>query len=215
MSKFEFEINTNLIEVSKSIDKLEGDLRLKAAIPAVNKTAATVKTRIVRKIAKETGSRQSAIRAKIKLVKAHRGGAKSMRRLFAVVDANEAKAVNLIEFVSPAKRKVGHFNKRLKGKGGKRRYRSKGVVAKAWGNNKVYRGTFIGTNGAGQLRVYRRIGSYDKWGADQPITLVSGPSPAKEFAKPENWWFMQKVVNERFPIEYERSAKMVIARMKK
>lgn len=210
MAAFTMRVDHNIVDVQKMIGRLSDDIKKKAIIPAVNKTAATVKTRVSRYLADEIGSPVTPVKKQISVTKAHRGSKGEKARYYATVDATEARAVNLIEYVKKSNRKPGYFNQVTVTKSGKRRYKSKGVVANAWGKKKVYKGTFIGTSGKGELRVYRRIGK-----ARNRITLVSGGSPRKVFSRPETFKFMREVIAERFPIEFERAMRSVVARANK
>jgi len=210
MGALSLRVDFNTADVRRFVSGIEEHLRKDAIVPALNKTAAKVKTEVVRKIAKETKTQQKQFRKKIKIIKARKGSAKSRAKNFAVVDANDAKSINLIEYVRPSQRKVGFFNeikKRKKGKKSGRVYRAKGVIATIGKSRRTYAGSFIGSSKGGGLRVFRRVGRRrDK------ITQVPGPSPANYFKRPETHQFMRRIANEHFPIELNRAAKMVIAR---
>jgi len=206
MGAFTFRVNANVADVTRYLDGIQKDLRPKAIVPSLNKTATKVKTEVVRKLSKERKIKQKTLREQIKINKALRATSKLQARNYAVVDASEAKTINLINFVTPGKRKINYFNKVL-GKGKKRKYRSSGVIANTGKGRKVYKGTFIAKNKDGDLRVFKRKGK-----AKDKIYMVSGARPGKYFKLPETHAFMRKVSERQFPIELNRAVKAILAR---
>lgn len=206
MGAFTFRVDGNFVDVRRYMKGIEAGLRKDAVVPAVNKTAARVKTAVVRQISKEAGSKQKPLRKKIVVIKARKGSSARARN-FATVDASEAKSINLIEYVRPSQRKTNFFNKSSRTKRGEKKYKAKGVIATVGKKRKTYGGAFIGTAKGGDLKVFRRIGRRrDK------ITQVPGPSPGAYFKRPATHAFMRKVAETHFPVELNRAVKMVIAR---
>lgn len=206
MGAFTFRVDSNIADVTKYLNQVQRDLRPKAIVPALNKTASKVKTEIVRKLAKEQKINQKPLNKQIKITKAHKATKKTQARNYAVVDASEAKTINLINFVSRNTRKINYFNKRI-GRGKKRRYKAEGVIANTGKGRKVYKGTFIATDRNGELKVFKRKGK-----ARDKIYMVSGARPEKYFRKPETHSFMRKVAEHQFPIELNRAVKAILAK---
>lgn len=77
------------------------------------------------------------------------------------------------------------------------RQTKQGVSAKAWGQRKVYRGAFIGNK-------CRTV--FTREGKDRlPLKALHGPSVPKEFMREHTTKAMERVVRERFPIEFQRT----------
>lgn len=199
-----FHVRADVSAVKAKLGRLKAEIEQKVTVQAINRTAATVRSQVVKKLSEESGLQQKVIREKVYLRKAQRGRNAYM---YAVVGASRY-SVNLIEMVKPGQRKTNYFNKRL-GKGKNMRFRSSGVVAQAWGKSKTYKGTFIGTSGNGELRVYARI-SKDR----TRLKLISGPSLRNEFKRPEMQTFMRSIAAERFPIEFSYAFKHAMSNNK-
>jgi len=208
MGAFTFRVDANTVDVERYLNSLSKSMRSKVVVPALNKTARKVKTEVVRKIAKDEKKKQKPIRDQIKVRLANRATKKKKGRYYATVDASEAKTVNLIKFVTRATRKVNYFNKRI-GKGKKRRYKAKGVIANTGGGRKVYKGTFIAPDSNGELKVFKRKGK-----ARDKIYQVSGSRPGKYFRKPETHAFMRKVAEKHFPVEVKRKLNHILSKQK-
>lgn len=205
MSAFAFRVDADVKAAKAKLARLKDAVQNRVIVQAVNRTAETVRSRVIKKLSEETGMQQKTIREKVALRKA--AIKKEGIRWYAVVSASRY-VVNLIENVKPSQRKLNYFNKRL-GKGKQARYRSPGVVAQAWGKSKTYKGTFIGTNDEGQLRVYARIG------ADRNhLKLISGPSLRNTFRTPEMHGFMRSIAAERFPTEFRRRLDYELSKLK-
>ena len=143
------------LNITHDLDKLERVLHkhekalMKKAVPqAINRTLKTVRSQATKEISKTTGYKQKDVRSRIRVWKA---GAKNLN---AGLDAQQGKAENLIRFVRPAQRNIQTFRRQTK-KG----FKYAGVKAKAWNKAKVYEGTFIGKDSAGNLKVYKRRGA--------------------------------------------------------
>lgn len=183
------------ISFKSEIKQLTEDLKKikKEAIPiatrqALNRTVKGVNTDSVRSLSKQTSIKQKDIRPALKITQANKNSLK------AGLDAKEGKAKNLINFVSPGKRKPGAFNQSKTLKSGKRRFKHKGVKAKAWGESKVYEGTFIGRGRThGKPLVFARTS--DK---RRPLKSILGPSIRRIFDKRPHQRLMEKSARERF-----------------
>lgn len=119
---------------------------------ALNHAGKKVVTKAVKNIAKKSGIKpQRKVRDRIRLTKSN------FHTLRVVVSVSK-KVINLIEFVTPAKRKVGAFRKK------------KGVTAKAWGKKPEYNSTFIGRGrNSGKALVLARDGDTGK------VKAIHGP----------------------------------------
>jgi hypothetical protein len=176
----------------------------------INRTIKTVESHVVRHIAKETGYKVSKVRESIYLTKS------KASTLYAKVEARRrASATNLIEFVRKNRQKPTFFRRRYKSnsksQGRKRgQFKYKGVHANAWNEDKVYRGTFIGRDKSGKLKVFRRTG-----GNNSKVTLVSGPSIPSTFLQPDSVRDIERLANQRLPIEFDRAARHLIRKEQK
>lgn len=164
----------------------------KAASMAINRVAATVRSRGVKAIAQTTSLKQRKVREAVVIaVKARRAN------LTAVIRARP-HGINLIEFVAAAKRVPGAFR------------RQAGVSARAWGQRKVYAGTFIGKGPrSGKLIVAVRTSK-----ARGPLKGISGPSIPRVFVGEEVQREMLSTAKARWPIEFERALRVALSRVK-
>ena len=94
----------------------------------------------------------------------------------------------------------------------KARQTTKGVVAKAWGVSKLYRGTFIAPvrHGSSSNAVYTRKSSHSL-----PVKQLYGPGVAQLFKKQENLDIMKSVVQYRLPVEFQNNLQYYVNRLKK
>jgi len=194
-----FTVKHDLDKLNKKLYGFEKNLAAKAGGQAINRTMATVRSRAVKAISAETSVKQKELRANISIA-----SKASNRTLKATLSAVEAKAKNLIHFVSPAQRNANTFRRRVS-KG----FKHPGVKAKAWGKSKHYDGTFIGTGRGGNLRVFKRTS-----GASLPLQAVYGPSPRLTFDSSKIEGVMKRTVAERFRIELSAAINNQIRRQK-
>lgn len=156
------DVKFDMERVERQLTQVQRQEVPKAASRALNRAITTANTQAARKISQESGIKpQRKIRDQLRIVKA------SWQRLEAMLTAR-GHAFNLIQFVTPAKRHRGAFRNKP------------GVVAKAWGQRKTYRGTFIvrGRNSGKPVVVSRKPGrnkgrgwSDTKHGPSVPIEL--------------------------------------------
>ena len=185
----QFNITSELKKLERDIGAIDKRVLPKARAQAINKTGPSVETAIIKKVSQDTKIKQKDIRSAVK----PRRFRASIQRPYFIINFEDAKAGNLINFVPPSKRNHQFFRKRTK-KG----FKYKGVSANAWGNRKTYRGTFIGRGrGSGKLLVFKREG--------RGLDVVWGPSPKQTFNKPENILLMKTKTAERFPFEMSRA----------
>jgi hypothetical protein len=164
----------------------------RATNAALNKAIRKTKTEVRRHISKETGIKpQKKVNQALDIVKSN------FRTLTARL-IPQSLGLNLIEFVTPAKRVVGAFRKKA------------GVVAKAWNERKVYRNTFIGKGrNSGKPLVYSRTSE-----KPYPIEAKSGPSIPREFVKKKAEQIMDRVANAAFVKEFRRELKFRLSKLK-
>lgn len=172
----------------------------KAKVQALNRTALGLRTDATREVAEETGFAKKRVRDALKIERATR------RLPVAVLDARTGYAPNLIEFVSPSQRKIGYFNQSRKLKRGGRKYKFKGVKAKAWGQRKVYDGAFIGTGKKG-LTVFKRTSS-----ARNKLVQVYGPSIRNTFVSDPIQSKLKRQAAIRFDKNMQASIKNLVTR---
>lgn len=77
------------------------------------------------------------------------------------------------------------------------RQTKQGVSANAWRQRKIYRGTFLGNQGR---TAFKRVGK-----ARLPIEPVHGPSVPRTFIGEKTQAAIQRVVRERFALEFSRA----------
>ena len=184
------DVRADVHEVTRYLRGIERKAIPKATVTAINRTLKTVRAEAARSITKETSLPVGKVKKKIRLYRASRSLA------IGTLDATQAKAENLIEFVRPGQQTPTAFRKRLKSG----QFRRAGVQAKAWGKRKTYRGTFIGRSGKGELKVWKRTGA-----SRGKITLVAGPSIRRTFVRAHILKAMGRKATTRFRIEFRRA----------
>ncbi|MFQ5510095.1 MAG: phage tail protein, partial [Leptospirillia bacterium] len=133
----------------------------KAASMAINRVAITVRKESVRGISRATSLKQKRVREAVVIA------LKARRTNLVAVVAARPKGINLIEFVTKGKRVPGVFRRRA------------GVSAKAWGERRVYKGTFVGRGrNSGKPLVFTRTSA-----APKPLKSIHGPSIPRTFVR--------------------------------
>jgi hypothetical protein len=194
---------TNLDQLSKIYDKINKTIIPRASQQAINKTARGVKTDAVRSISKSTGIKQKDIRTAIEV------NPSKKLTLNASVDSSSARGRNLISFVTKSQRVPGFFSKRKRLKSGKLgKYKAQGVKAKAWGNRKVYKGTFIGTGKNGNVLVFARKADSKK------LKSIQGPSARQTFKSAKQKLANSRSATKRFAVEMPRAIKAQLSKLK-
>ncbi|MDH5528029.1 MAG: phage tail protein [Nitrospirota bacterium] len=163
----------------------------KAASMAINRVAITVRKESVRGISKATSLKQKRVREAVVIaVKARR------THLVAVVAARP-KGINLIEFVTKGKRVPNAFRRKA------------GVSAKAWGERKVYKGSFVGRGrNSGKPLVFARTSAQPR-----PLKTIHGPSIPRTFVQEEINRVMVATASRRWPIEFDRALRFALSRV--
>ena len=211
MSTFKLNINTD--EVVRKIDKtLKNYDRLvtRAVSMGINRTIRHVQTKVVRAIADETGYKQKLVRDSLWLMPSN------INTLTAHIEARRrGEAINLIEFVRKNRQTPAFFRRRYKSNSKRRghsrgQFKYRGVEANAWNESKTYRGTFIGRDKNGNLKVFKRTGN-----SKSKVTLVSAPSIPSTFVKTQTMRYLERVAKARFGIEFERAAAHLIRQASK
>ncbi len=113
---FGISIESNLKQFQKQLSNLEQQAYPKAVVRTLNRVARSAKTASAKHIAPMMNAKQGDIKRNMLIEKAYKN------KLWSTITAI-GKPLKLIAF--------------------KARQTAKGVVAKAWGVNKLYRGTFI------------------------------------------------------------------------
>lgn len=184
---FDLSVKMDVKRLTKHLRGVQREAIPRATARALNTTARQVQSQAVKALSKKTGLKQKDIRVAMSRKKA------SWRNLLSAVIAT-GRAVNLIRFVTPAKRHSRAFLKR------------DGVIAKAWGKKKLYKGTFIGNRGR---TVFARKGK-----ERLPIKAIHGPSIPREMARPVIDRLLKKTIRKKFPINFERDMKFYLSRIK-
>lgn len=194
--KIEFKAGAGVPHSLKKLKTIRTKIITQATNAALNKAAVAVKTEAARAISKTAGLPVG--RAK-KLIEVKRS---SFKTLSAVVIPSK-KPINLIEYVAKRKAVPGAF--RLK-RG--RLNRGGGVVAKAWGEKKTYKGTFI-ISQSGKARVVRRKGA-----ARLPLKPVYGPSIKSEFLEKQLRKAMAAKASSTYLKNYEHELNHRLGKLK-
>jgi|GEM_PF-2548985 len=212
MSNASVQLDININQVAAQIDKnIQGydQVITRAANMGINRTIRSVESKGVKAIADETGYKQKLVRENIRVTRS------KTKTLTAIIEApRKAKAINLIEFVRRNMQNPAFFRRRYKSNSRKRGYskgqfKYKGVIASAWNNEKVYKGTFIGRDGKGQLKVFKRTAGY----RSKP-TLVSGPSIPATFSQEVMIKYFEREAKHTFPKEFNRAASYLLSQQK-
>lgn len=190
MSGVPVNIKAEIKDATRFLSRLEKKAVPRAAAQALNRTAKAVNTQVVRAISNETNIKpQRKVRSAISLYKA------SGLRLEAKLRA-WPRRINLVEFVAPSQRQPGAFRKRP------------GVRAKAWGQSKVYEGSFLGRGrNSGKVLVFARKGQQQ-----YPIKALHGPSIPRTFVQNNMMEIMHRTTRERFRKEFDRALKFGLRR---
>lgn len=170
---------------------------LHAASEAINKVAATTNTAAKKAI---TDHITGKTLPKYKLTRYMKVYNSHWQRLRAKLSAFSLKrrSMNLIEFMTKAKRDPAYWRKRRDT--GKKSYRS-GVESNAWDKKRTYPGTFVvrGRNSGKPLVFTRAEGTRHK------LKYIFGPSVRMMFGSKTVMPRAMKKAQERWPIEWERS----------
>ena len=197
--------DNNFIDIEGDVKAFEKQLKgyqreaiPKSVPPALNRTGKSAQSAAIKKLSQITKLKQKDVRKAI----APEFRLASRNRMYAVIDARQGRAVNLIKFVTPARQNPRSFRARTK-KG----FKFPGVVANPWGKRRAFPGTFIGRGaGHGKMMVFKR-------GPGNKVQAVYGPSIRKEFEKLPVKRVMIERGKERFPIEFKRVLDRNVARI--
>ena len=182
---FNISIKSELKQLQKHLSALEQQAYSKAVTRTLNRVASSAKTASAKHIAPQMNAKQSDIKRRMVEDKAY------PRKLWASIIAS-GNALKLIAF--------------------KARQTARGVVAKAWGANKLYRGTFIAPvkHGSNTNAVYTR-----KTKHSLPVKQLWGPGIAQLFKRKENITIMQDTVRMRLSTEFKNNLQFYASRIKK
>ena len=192
MSELVLDIKLDVKDVKRYLNKVQHTAVDKAAARSINRTASKVQTISRREVAAQIGLPQKKFKKNLSIsVKANQ------KKLFAQVAA-KGKEFNLIEWVTPGKKKVGAFRKK------------QGVIAKPYRKKKEYKGAFIGRGkSSGKLLVFKRIGQ-----KRSSIKAMYGPSVPKTFIQKEIVKSMQKVAGKTWKKEFDHNLKYYLGKIK-
>lgn len=196
MAGFDFNVEVDIKRVERKLSRQFPRAINKAATRALNRTAKQVRSVVIKHIAKETNTKpQKLVGALIKIT------GKAVRyNLVAVITSKRrgAASINLIKYVTPSRRRHGAFHKQ------------EGVKAKAWNQNKTYKGSFIGYSKArGEMVVFARTGK-----ARDKLTLISGPVIPNEFLKAASIQAMNLKARERWRINFAQDLRFYLSKEK-
>jgi len=182
---FSISIQSDLRNFQKQLNALEQQAFPKAVARTLNRVASSVRSASAKHIAPMMNAKQADIKRRMREEKSY------PRKLWASI-ITSGSPLKLIAF--------------------KARQTAKGVVAKAWGVNKLYRGTFIAPvkHGSSNNAVYTR-----KTKHSLPVKQLWGPGIVQLFKKPENINIMELAVSNRLPIEFKNNLQFYVNRIKK
>lgn len=192
MSDFELDIKLDVEQVKRELRYVQKEVIDKAASRAINRTAAKIQTSARREVSKKIGLPQKVFKKNLSIsIKA------TPRSLYANVLA-KGKELNLIEFVTPAKKVVGAFRKK------------KGVTAKPYGKKKEFKGAFIGRGkNSGKTLVYMRTSK-----KREPIKVMYGPSIPKTFIQKQIIKHMKQIAGDTWKKEFAHNLRYYLGLIK-
>jgi len=181
---FSISIESDLKQFQKQLNALEQQAYPKAVARTLNRVAISAKSTSSKHIAPQMNAKHSDIKRNMLIEKAY------SNKFWAVITA-VGKPLKLIAF--------------------KARATAKGVVAKAWNVNKLYRGTFIAPvrHGSSSNTVYTR-----KTKHSLPVKALYGPGIAQLFKKTENIQIMTATVRQRIASEFKNNLQFYANRIK-
>lgn len=189
-------------EVSRSLGGLRNDLKNKSTNMALNKTAAKGKTEMGRAIRADFNLKATDIRPRLRVLRASKKGADLVAVLDARGGSRRGRSMNLIHFLE-SKVTLAE-GRRRKESGTQNNLRFK---IKKHGPAKTIKGAFIGNKGR---TIFKRSGK-----ARTPIEAVGTIDVPQMFnTKRINKRVVARIQKE-FPIEFERSARLVLRRFNK
>ena len=194
MSAFELNIKADTREVDKMFKALSTDLVDKAAARAINKTIKTVRTHVVRDIAKRTSLKQKVVRARIFI-----GLRANKRKLIGWVSTSK-KGVNLIELVPQAKRNIKAFR------------RKPGVIAKVWGHKITHGAVFIAPGRySNKMLAFKRTGPR----TTSPPKPVFAPNVSATFVIKRVRRAMDRIADPTWTKNFERELNFELLKLNK
>ena len=181
---FNISVESDLKQLYKQLTQLEKQAYPAAIVRTLNRVASSVRSASAKHIAPQMNTKQADIKRRMLEDKAY------PKKLWASIIAS-GNALKLIAF--------------------KARQTAKGVVAKAWGMSKLYRGTFIAPvkRGINNNAVYTRKSKHSL-----PVKQLYGPGVAQLFRNPENITIMQDIVRMRLPIEFRNNLNFYVSRIR-
>jgi hypothetical protein len=181
---FNISIESDLKKFHKQLNALERDAYPQAVARTLNRVSSSVRSASAKHIAPMMNAKQSDIKRNMVIEKAYKN------KLWATITAI-GKPLKLIAF--------------------KARQTAKGVVAKAWNINKLYRGTFIAPvrRGSSNNAVYTR-----KTKHSLPVKALYGPGIAQLFKKSENIQIMTSTVKQRLVNEFKNNIQYYASRIR-
>ncbi len=189
-------LTSNIDEVLRGFTTLTDNLKSKATVQALNRTAENVVTVAVKDIAQLTGLKQATVRKALKIKRA------SANNINASVDASGRTDWNVVEWIPGAQVSTTQFRQSRTTRGGRRVGPPSGVKSKAYGRSQVHPGSFIihGRN-SGKLIVAHKDSR-----TPSGVKGTYGPSIPRSFLSERIEAVMRGVVDERFPINLRAAA---------
>ncbi len=191
VADMQIDVRTNIKEVQRKLGRMSRELKDKAAVMAINKTAAKAKTELVRAITAEYVIKAAEIRPRLRLQRARRG------RLTAVIDpwkGSRRRSLNLIHFLEN-KVSLAEMKRRRK-KGAHKQLRFK---IKKGSPPKIIRGAFIQNRGR---TIFIRTDT-----TMMPIEPVQTVGVPQMFGVRRINARVIRRIRKEFPIEYMRAAR--------
>jgi len=196
----EIDVRDAMKTVERKLNRLRDDVRDKATVMALNKTAAKAKTEMTRAITSEFNLKAAEVRSRLRIRRASQKGS----NLVAILDPYQSthkrgRSLNLIHFLE---NRVTIAEMKRRRKRGTHKYLR--FKIKKHGGVRTIKGAFIGNKG-------RTIFQRDS-GERMPISPMQVIDVPQMFnTKRINRRVIERIQRE-FPVEFERAARHVIDR---
>lgn len=181
------DVRHNLQGIALSYKRLAEDLRDKAMVRALNKTATTVRAEAAREIRKEYNLKIGAIKDQIQIIRA------TGSKLTAIVRAS-GRPIPLIQFDARWSRTMAGASVRVKK------------------TRKTVRGAFIAKMKSGHIGVFTRTQKSGAVAKRSPIRQLFSLSLPAAFTQRTVADALVKVAKERFPVVLEQEARFALRR---
>ena len=185
-------LEADIEKATRQLTQIERKVIPRAVTRALNRTGGNVRTAVNRHISKETGLTVGKVKQRTTLRKA------TFRNPAITITAKRSDT-NIIEFVTPGRRRIGAFSKQ------------RGVTAKPWRRSQFYKGAFIvfGKYSRKLIVVGRKRNSR------RAARSFYGPSIHREFIRPKAHTLFVFTARQRFGVNFAADLKYYLSRIPK